>query len=179
MFDQAFSASNFRRIFDLGNRKGRYLEKLFFPRVVELTTNAKDLAREIRDCRSKLAAQGVPAETSPELTRLYERRKSLRAQKEAELTKAREEVSCEAAADHFKIGIRQGGECRGKVVYVDDGTAATFFCIKQIQRNINALYKVRQSNRYFIVSQMREFLSDKFPKYVLRTDISDSVTFDL
>lgn len=173
MFDQAFSARNFRRIFDFENRKGRYLEGIFFPEVAELTNRAKALAHEIRQCRFALAARGIPAEESSELTNLYEQKRELRQQKEAVLTNALEEISSQVASNDFTIGIRVGGVVRGKPVYTDDGTAPAFFCIKQIQRNISKLYKVRQSNRHFIVSQLREFLSDRFPKYVLRTDIAE------
>lgn len=173
MFDQAFSARNFRRIFDLENRKGRYLEGRFFSEAAELTDRLKTVARRIRQCHRAIVEQGLPTTESHELAELYEEKRVLRKEKEDVLTRALEDVSSQVAANEFAIGLRVGGVIRGKPVYTTDGTAPAFFCMKQLQRNINKLYKVQQSNRHLIVSQLREFLSDRFPKYVLRTDVSD------
>ena len=52
------------------------------------------------------------------------------------------------------------------------GLAAEYFALKQTQRNINKMYKVKQADRYSIVCQLREALRGCFPKYVIRTDIS-------
>ncbi len=49
----------------------------------------------------------------------------------------------------------------------------TFFALKQIQYNFRKLYKVKQANRFAIVSQIKGLLDDNFPKYVIRTDIQE------
>ena len=48
-----------------------------------------------------------------------------------------------------------------------------YFALKQLQYNIRRLYKVKQSDRYQIVCQIRELLSDRVPKIILRTDFSE------
>ena len=47
MLDQSFSFANFRKIFDIENRKGNYLEGEFLPEV-------KTLSNEIKSCNSAL-----------------------------------------------------------------------------------------------------------------------------
>ena len=52
MFDQSFSADNFRKIFDQENRKGVYLESNFFPEAYEKSKQIKECRRKLRDLRN-------------------------------------------------------------------------------------------------------------------------------
>ncbi len=53
MLDQSFSAENFRKIFDIENRKGIYLEGEFYADIDEINKKIKELNSEIRTLRSK------------------------------------------------------------------------------------------------------------------------------
>ena len=48
-----------------------------------------------------------------------------------------------------------------------------YFALKQLQTNFSKIYKVKQSDRFAILSQVKLLLDDGFPKYVIRTDIQD------
>ena len=48
--DQSFSANNLRKIFDLENRKGHYLEGRFFSE--EISSKIEEITRELKECHS-------------------------------------------------------------------------------------------------------------------------------
>ena len=50
-------------------------------------------------------------------------------------------------------------------------TPENYFVLKQLQHNIYKTFKVKQSSRSDIVSQIKLLLEDNFPKVILRTDI--------
>lgn len=172
MFDQAFSTANFRRIYDYENRKGHLLDSRFFPEIAEVTFELRDCARDISERRLFNRANGIENATSAELSQLYDRRSELRAKKEALLVQEFDKLCSAIESPTFALGLQKGGVVRGKPVYTSGDSAASFFALKQIQYNIYRLYKVKQSNRHNIICQLRELLADKFPKYVIRTDIS-------
>jgi len=60
---------------------------------------------------------------------------------------------------------------RGKTIYKIDDTPESYFTLKQLQYNFRKLYKVKQSNRFEIVNQVRNLLDDRFPKYIIKTDL--------
>ncbi len=82
MVDQSFSAENFRKIFDYENRKGVYLEGLFFPRVEKLTKEIKDSVRDIKKYRRKKYTIAAD-EYEQKKEELNEKKKELKEKKEA------------------------------------------------------------------------------------------------
>ena len=60
-----------------------------------------------------------------------------------------------------------------KPLYVVKDSPEHYFTMKQIQRNVAHLFGVKQANRFEIISQVKVLLCDTFPKYVLRTDLTD------
>jgi hypothetical protein len=57
----------------------------------------------------------------------------------------------------------------------------SFYCVKQLQYNIKRLYKVKQSDRYDIVSGLKAILDDSIPKRIFKIDIKsfyESISFD-
>lgn len=72
MLDQSFSAENFRRILDKENRKGMYLEKLFFPNICRIVDEIKQCNRDIKEQRrsKKIDKDG--------LIKLYDKRRELK-----------------------------------------------------------------------------------------------------
>ena len=171
MLDQSFSAANFRKIVDIENRRGVYLEGEFFPDV-------EKKSKEIQVVKSELGLlkQQKKAFTDDEFeakkAELSTKLKEIKEQKEKLLTNELEDISSQINSKGFTFGIKEVDIGMPKKAFVADRNAATFFALKQIQHNIRRLYKVKQANRHQIVCQLRELLGDKFPKYIVRTDIS-------
>jgi len=167
MLNQSFSADNFRRILDLENRKGVYLEGRFFPNVSKIAENIKQCNKDIKEkgrSRSK---------HNDELKKLYEKRKESKEKKEELLNAELQKVSDNVVDSRFKIELERKDVPNKKPVYTIKDSPEHYFTMKQIQYNIFHLYHVKQSNRFEIVSQIKALLSDGFPKYVIRTDIDD------
>ena len=79
MLNQSFSADNFRKILDLENRKGNYLEGVFFPSLKSFTEEIKDCNRQIKEKKRNKGA------SEDNLKELYDKRKNLKEQKEGQL----------------------------------------------------------------------------------------------
>ena len=171
MLDQSFSAENFRKIFDIENRKGNYLEGEFFPEI-------ESKSQEVQSCIGKLRSlktekdNHTPEEYETARISLSDKLETLRKEREEMLHAKLEEVSSNVCANDFSFGIREVDIGRPKKVFVAERSAETHFALKQIQHNIRRLYKVKQANRHEIICQLRELLADAMPKYIVRTDIS-------
>lgn len=171
MLDQSFSATNFRKIVDIENRRGVYLEGEFFPDVEKKSKEIQVVKRELELLKQQKKAladdkfEAKKAELSKKLEEIKE-------QKEKLLTDKLEDISSQINSKGFTFGIKEIDIGMPKKAFAADKNAATFFALKQIQHNIRRLYKVKQANRHQIVCQLRELLGDKFPKYIIRTDIS-------
>ena len=76
MLNQSFSAENFRRIFDLENRKGVFLEGKYFPQLKDITEKIKDCNKNIKREKKEKVSNG-----NDELKKLYEERKLLKKEK--------------------------------------------------------------------------------------------------
>lgn len=167
MLDQSFSADNFQKIFDDENRKGNDLASRFFPKV-------KDLNEQIHNENIKLRTKknGLNKQQKAEVR---EKIRLLTEERDAELKAYLEQLEIDVSANtqaNYKINLKRDDTITSKPVYLtqkDD--AVSYFIIKQIQRNIRKLYKVKQSDRHQIVSQLSTLLDNKFPKYLIRTDI--------
>ena len=172
MLDQSFTADNFRKIFDYENRKGVYLEGEFFPEVEKITKELKKCATAFRELKKK--KDGLPEEDYENQKKiLSEKREELREKKEKLLTEELEKVSSEITDGSFIIKLKEADIGSAKKAYTTEKSASSYFAFKQIQYNIRKLYKVKQGNRYNIICQLRELLSDSFPKYIIRTDIQE------
>ena len=170
LLDQSFSADNFRNILDLENRKGIYLEGIFFPSLNKFTKEIKDCNRLIDQIKKKKRNKDFPED---DLEKLYDKRKNLKEQKEEQLNASLQAVSGKVVASDFKIELCRNDIPNEKPLYVVKDSPEHYFTMKQIQRNVSRLFGVKQANRLEIVSQVKVLLCDKFPKYVLRTDIND------
>jgi hypothetical protein len=167
MLDQSFSIENFRRILDYENRKGVYLEGIFFPRIKDVSELVKRLNVNLKNSRYQ---------TEPELLTDY--RKRLRLEIEAaeelkdsllvdEFTQIRDKL----LSGKFKFILAKNEQFSDKPIYTTSKSPEIFFALKQIQFNFRKLYKVKQANRFSILSHLKSLLDDGFPKYVIRTDI--------
>ncbi|MEW6517562.1 MAG: antiviral reverse transcriptase Drt3a [candidate division FCPU426 bacterium] len=164
MLSQSFSAENFRRILDLENRKGIYLEGRYFPDLKKISEQIKQYSIRLRENKEL---------TKDESNKIYCERIKLKEQKEKELTAKLEEVSQKALMTDFKVEIIANKNKDGKFIYVIRDKPEQYFIMKQLQMNVSKLFGVKQSSRNTIIDQLLKIIGDKFPKQVLRTDISN------
>jgi len=164
MLDQSFSSENFRKILDFENRKGRNLEKEFFPEVFELTKAVSEVNNQINNRLTYRLKDDL------KLAELKARKKELKDSKETLLTEKLEKISNNLINNDFKFSIKKI-EKEEKPVYTIEENAESYFAMKQLQYNVRKSFNVKQANRFAIVNQIRCLLTDNFPKVVLRTDI--------
>lgn len=170
MLDQSFSIENFRKILDIENRKGNYLEGEFFPEIAELNNKIKDANWEIRILKQK----GLTKETFiDEQKKINEKKDKLTELKEQKILNHLSTISANVTASDFKLTIVQDLKITNKPVYKTDYNLENILTLKQLQYNFRKLYKVKQSSRYSIISQLKNLLEDGFPKIILKTDIKE------
>lgn len=171
MFDQMFTAENFRRIFDSENRKGVDLAARYFPTLEPLTLGVHSKVEEIRDLR-RVQATLKSDDFDTKLFALKAELIALKASKSSAIDSLMDEVSNRVLNPAFKMGLSQRAGPKGKPVFCIDADPETLFVIKQLQRNIHHIYGVKQANRHDLVCQLRDMLGNRFPFELVRTDIS-------
>jgi len=170
MLDQSFSAENFRKIFDFENRKGIYLEGEFFTDIDVINKKIKDLNSDIRTLRTRGLSKEDYIE---ERETIDEKKEELKAKKEEKLIEKLAIVSSAVTTENFKLKIVVDTTISSKPVYKTAHTLENILTFKQLQYNFRKLYKVKQSNRYSIISQLKNLLDDGFPKIIIKTDIKE------
>lgn len=171
MFDQMFTADNFRRIFDSENRKGIDIGTRFFPELEPATNAVREKVKEIRELRQIQASMQSTA-FEEKLTLLRQTLAGLKETKAKSVSALMEGLSKKVSASDFKIEISQKAGPKGKLVFCIDSNPESFFAMKQLQRNISNLYDVKQANRHDLACQVRDVVGSKFPFEIVRTDIS-------
>lgn len=172
MLDQSFSSENFRKIFDYENRKGNYLEGEFFPEVEKVTKQIREVSASIRQHRKTKSKTSIESYEEKKED-LYKKKIDLKEKKENLLSKELEKIASSITEKNFSLGLKEIDVGKTKKAYGYEKSAASYFALKQIQNNLRKLYKVKQGNRHNIICQLRETLSDKLPKHIIRTDISN------
>ena len=156
MLDQSFSAENFKKILEIENRKGIYLEGEFYPDIGELNKKIKDLNTDIRDLKTKKISK-----------------EELKAKREELLLNKLINVSSNVTSKNFRLKMVVDNTITSKPVYKTTRMLENILSLKQLQYNFRKLYKVKQSNRYSIISQLKNLLDDGFPKIIIKTDIKE------
>lgn len=170
MLDQSFSIENFRKILDIENRKGYYLEGDFFSELSDISKKIKDINAEIRILKKK----GLDSKTFiEERNKINEKKDELNELREQKLTMKLTTISSNVTAPEFKIKIIKDTSITSKPIYKTENNLENILTLKQLQYNFRKLYKVKQSSRYAIISQLKNLLNDGFPKIILKTDIKD------
>ena len=162
MLNQSFSIENFRKIIDVENRKGVFLEGKFFP-------SLKAITDEIKACNKNIVSKRRDKSiTTDKIKELYDQRRELKERKEAQLIAELKKISEKVVATNFKIELVKKDIPGQKPLYLVKDSPEHYFAIKQLQNNMSRLFGVKQANRFEIVSQVKVLLSDAFPKYFLR-----------
>ncbi len=170
MLDQSFSLENFRKILDIENRKGNYLEGIFFEDIA-------DISKKIREANDKVWAlkqKGLDRDTFiKERDKINKKKDELSELREQKITAKLRTISSNVTASNFKLKIIQDTSITDKPVYKTEYNLENILTLKQLQYNFRKLYKVKQSSRYSIISQLKNLLDDGFPKIILKTDIKE------
>jgi len=173
VFDQTYSPDNLRRITEIENRRGKNESLEFFPSVGAATDHLK---RCISDAKRFRATHRSPynAREQAQFDRLREAREHARDKRDDELLKCLTGVSERISRPDFRLKIQKRDGPKGKPVYVvTKGSAECYYAIKQISRNISRIYKVKQSNKDRVISQLCDHLNDGFPYHILKIDVQN------
>lgn len=156
---QSFSPENLRKIFDYENRKGRYLESLFFPEAENLSRKIKEISSTIRKSNNPI----VQEENKLIKKRLIE-------EKNKYLNLEFEEISSVISNINLDFDISTLLINNVKV-YSLKKNKYSYFAVKQIQYILSKSYKIKQADRNSIIAQLKGIMSSTFPMYILRTDV--------
>ncbi|VTP95828.1 antiviral reverse transcriptase Drt3a [Sphingobacterium daejeonense] len=164
MLDQSFSFQNFRTIFEIENRKGGIVEGFFSD---EYLTKSEEVSFKRLEMRSFIPTE----EEDPILDELQLELENLLKQKESILENELFTISKEVNQANFNFCLNHFKGKNGKFIYTIQKSNASYFAMKQLQHNIYRSFKVKQSDRFQIVKQVKKLLQDNFEKYIVRTDI--------
>ncbi len=170
MLNQSFTADNFRKIFDYENRKGNYLEGLFFPEIEKITQEIKECASKIHSLNKKKSDMSRENYEDERQT-LKDKNDLLKKEKEALLLRELEKIGEKITSRKYRFTVAKVTTNCGAEVFNVEKDVCGFFAIKQLQSNLRKLYKIQQSNRYNVINQLSCILNGDFPKWVFRTDI--------
>ncbi len=165
MLDQSFSSHNFERIFLIENRKGN-IKKNFLPEAYyEKHEEFKRIAREKREEQN--ASEGILSQER--LEHYADILDEINQQKALIRINAFNDISArvENTAFHFNLEF----VTRHNAYRIPDNNPAAFFAMKQLMRNVNKTFKVKQASRNKIISQLFRIIEDGYNKIVVRTDI--------
>lgn len=172
MLDQTLSAKNFQIISEIEKRRGRVPDLKFFPEVKRQTEILKERIEDCKDFRRSQIGKYSDGDQAI-FNHLRDMREAARDKRDEQLLKCLEAVAKNVSKKSYSIDFEQLAGPGGKPVYqVKKDVPEHHYAEKQISRNLSKLYKVKQSNRNQIVSQLSNILMDKFPYHFIKTDIS-------
>ena len=166
MLNQSFTADNFENIYDIENRKNSIIEYLG-EEYKEILVQIKLLQNEIEQIKRKKLKDRTEEENQA-LVDNKQKQEELSVQKKEIRHNELEIISKEVNSKSFKFELQS----KNDDIFVIQNTRAAFFAIKQLQYNIRKTFKVKQSSRHLILSQIKLLLNDSSPKYIIRTDVS-------
>jgi Reverse transcriptase (RNA-dependent DNA polymerase) len=170
MLNQSFSEENFKKILEIQNRKGIYLEGDFFPEIADISKKIKALNSQFKTLKGLGLKQ---QQLEEEKDKLNDQKEKLKLKREKLLTQKLTEISAKVTDNKFKVEIVLDKEVTSRPVYKIEYNLENILTLKQLQYNFRKLYKVKQANRYSIISQLKSLLDDGFPKIILKTDIKE------
>ena len=179
MLDQTFSADNFRKIYDLQNRRGHNVDKLFFADVAQKNIAITAKSSAVRQARKEFKLDPVIANQQA-LDVLKSELGVLRDERDNLIDTAIDQTA--ALSANYRIQLNPTSGPNGMALYVLPSEPCAYFIGKQLQYNISHLYKLRAGNRRAIISQLRDALNHSFNQFVVRTDVSqfyESINRDL
>lgn len=171
MLDQSFSASNLRDVYELENRRGKGIDKRFFPTLHAINrelTAQRDKLRKIRRDNPSLPADQLIVLTDP----VFQEISSIRDRREKALLIEMDLLAAKLASGGFRLTLNKKLGPGGKYVFPTDENSESYFASRQLQHNIARVYKVKPANRRLIVEQLRDVLAGGFTLNLVKADIS-------
>ncbi|WP_369058344.1 antiviral reverse transcriptase Drt3a [Caulobacter sp. 73W] len=170
MLDQTFTAANFRRIYDIENRRGNNLEKRFFPDLETHTDKIRNLKSDLSALHKAKASMSAD-DFALKLSEALEAIDSARTIKDQAIDQILSDLGTEIRESNLRLLLTERDGPKGKKVYTIQDSAAAFFAVKQVQWNLHRLYKVKPAHRNHIVGVAKAALHNKLPLVTVRTDI--------
>jgi len=166
MLNQSFSFENLRTIHEIENRKGNYFKDFYSVQYNEIVYLLQENRKEIKLEKGRLIFN------EEVFNKLLDEKKILEENKDSFLETDLNDFSNAINKKSFDLKLTAFiPEPGAKAIYTTSKDAVSFFAMKQLQYNMFRTFKVKQSNRYQIVKQVKTLLQDNFPKYIIRTDI--------
>ncbi|MGE4432650.1 MAG: antiviral reverse transcriptase Drt3a [Bacteroidales bacterium] len=166
MLNQSFTADNFENVYDAENRKNTITEYLG-TEYKDILVQIKLLLNEISQIKRKKLNDRT-ADEKQTLIDSKKKKEGLVAKKKQIKHNELEKISKEVNSKNFKFDL----QLKDDDIFVIQNTKEAFFAIKQLQYNIRKTFKVKQSSRHLILTQLKLMLNDSSPKYVIRTDVT-------
>jgi hypothetical protein len=166
MLNQSFTADNFETIYDIENRKNNIKAYMGakYSKILSLIKKFHDEITRIKRIKKIDRTEN----DNNRLTKYQNWKEILVAYKKEIQHTELENISKEINRKNFKFDLQS----KGDDIFVIQNNKEVFFAIKQLQYNIRKTFKVKQSSRHLILSQIKLLLNDSSPKYVIRTDVS-------
>ena len=166
MLNQSFSFENFKIIHEIENRKGNYYNDFYSEDYHRTTLLLKAKRRECKVEKNKIVRDDAAYELAFEQKQILEDTKENYL--EIDLNRFSNEVNSNSFNFRLTPFIPEPGS---KTIYTTSKDAVSFFTRKQLQYNVFRTFQEKQATRYQIVKQVKVLLQDKFPKFIIRTDI--------
>lgn len=166
MLNQSFTADNFEKIYDIENRKSSIADYLGVE-YKEVLIKIKSLQNEVLQIKRKKLSDRSDAENQALIENKQNINKFIADKKEIQLNEF-DIISKSVNNKNFRFDLQP----KDDDIFVIQNTRDAFFAIKQLQYNVKKTFKVKQSSRHLILSQIKLLLNESSPKYVIRTDVS-------
>lgn len=166
MINQSFTVENLEKIYDIENRKHsitQYLGNDYKKALLFIKNRRKEIDR-IKSIKKKNRTDFdnyLLKKNQHYLENIHIYKKKLQ-------RKELESISSQINLKNFKFSLQE----KENNIFTIKDSREEFFAIKQLQFNIRNTFKVKQSNRHLILSQIKLLLNDNAPKFIIRTDIS-------
>ncbi len=170
MLDQSFTAYHFNEVFQIERRKGN-IRKDFFPdSYLSVLEEGHRLNEAIR-CLKQIKRTDWTDEQKKQFDDLKEEVRSNIKKRRTEEEQWLESIANKINDKRFRIVMKKVTLAGGKSGYTLPEDAENLFVMKTLMSNLKRVFKVQQSNRHRIMTQVQQLMNENTPKYVIRTDI--------
>ena len=168
MLDQTPTIKGFRRIILNENRKGNYIVGKYMQNVLHYDSC---INKELK--YRWIQADRNPLEKETRIRRSDQILEDIRNKRNAEIDQELKKIIDKINSKNFKPTLKKKDIQNGKPIYVLEDKPEVFFAMKHLQYCLGRLFKVKQSDRYEITSQLAIILDDGIEKFIYRTDVAD------
>lgn len=169
MLEQSLSQVNFRKVYEIEQKKGNTFEPIFFPEVFKLTRRIrklKKIAKTIHKNKKNLSAatyENRIKATNNEIKKSSEERNNC-------IWSEMEKISQNVNKKSFSIKINTT-TIGATPIYTVEKNKENIFTLKVINNYLSKSFSVKQKNRDEIVPQISSLVNDKIAKYIIKGDI--------